>query len=129
MKERDIYINGRKPIEQKTNQKTKKGHCQKKIPRHQTNVVHWHPYGNGEAAVAMLTQQAERAMVTVVWHCSMLSEAKGSSKHYTTKTSKRSAIWRCVWAKQRLRFDISSMVIGLKGMEISECGECHQLSL
>ena len=77
----------------------------------------------------MLTQQAERVMVTVVWHCSMLSEAKGSSKHYTTKTSKRSAIWRCVWAKQRLRFDISSMAIELKGMEISECGECHQLSL
>ena len=33
MKERDIYINGRKPIQQKTNQKTKRRHCQKRIPR------------------------------------------------------------------------------------------------
>ena len=78
------------------------------------------------ARLAMLTQQAERILATVVWHCSMLSEAKGNLKRSTTNRKKQLAIWRCDWAKQRRHYDTNSTAIVLKAMETLEWEQCHR---
>ena len=88
------------------------------------------PIGTSTATarrLAMLTQQAERVMVTVVWHCSMLSEAKGNSKRYTTNRNQNN--WKFGDASGQSRGDTTTQTrrpSSRKGWRHRNAEQCHR---